>query len=97
MKFIIGFLSGVVVGGYIANEMTQAQRSRVRQRASNAVERASTVAKESSIGAAVSDNLHKVGGAAGERVAAVIDDAGDKLEAVTAPSDDAATSAGIST
>ncbi|WP_040495038.1 hypothetical protein [Ilumatobacter nonamiensis] len=85
MKLLIGFIAGVAVGGYLASNMTDEQRSKVGGLAGDA---ASTVT-QSKVGSAVADNASKVSDKVTGRVAGVVDTAGDKL-ADTIDSDDTA-------
>ncbi len=75
MKFLIGFITGVAVGGYLASNMTEQQRSKVADVAG----RASGTVTQSKVGTAVADNASKVTGQVSERVAKVVDNAGDKI------------------
>ncbi len=75
MKFIIGFITGAAVGGYVVSNSTEQQRSRAAQAAADAGRRV----KESRIGRAVDDNASQVAGAATDRVVGAVDSAGDVL------------------
>lgn len=75
MKFSVGFITGAVVGGYIAANLTEQQRADISQRASSAVGRV----RQSTVGQAISDNATEVAAAASERVAETVDSAGTKL------------------
>jgi hypothetical protein len=75
MKFLIGFITGVAVGGYLASNMTEQQRSKVADVAG----RATGTVTQSKVGTAVADNASKVTGQVSDRVAKVVDNAGDKI------------------
>lgn len=75
MKFTLGFLTGLVVGAYLFDNMTAEQRSRVTSATSSAVDRV----KKNKVAASVSDNVGSVADAASERVADVVDSAGEKV------------------
>jgi len=75
MKFLFGFITGVAVGGYLASNMTEQQRSKV----ADAAGRATGTVTQSRVGSAVVDNASKVTGQVSERVAKVVDNAGDKI------------------
>ena len=75
MKLIIGFLAGLLVGGFWVSNSTEQQRSRARE----AAERAGRRVKGSRIGQAVDDNASKVASTTGDRVVDAVDTAGDAL------------------
>lgn len=81
MKFSTGFIAGAVVGGYIAANMTQHQRSRVTSAASTIAGKV----RDSTIAGAVGDNLTDVVDAASQRVSGVVDTAGTSVADAVAP------------
>mgnify|MGYP001825444645 FL=1 len=87
MKFILGVIIGIAVGGYLASNMTEEQRTKVGDAAGKA---AGTV-KQSKVVSAVADNAAKVTDTVSDRAADAVDAAGDKVaDAVSA--DDATVS-----
>ena len=83
MKFTLGFITGVAVGGFIACNMTEQQRAKTGQAASRAVSRV----QDSTVARAVTKNVGQVTGAASERVAGVVDTAGDAIAGKIVPDD----------
>ena len=75
MKFTLGFITGVAVGGFIACNMTEQQRAKTGQAASRPV----SWVQDSTVARAVTKNVGQVTGAASERVAGVVDTAGDAI------------------
>jgi uncharacterized membrane protein len=75
MKLILGFFAGVAVGGYLASNMTELQRTKV----GNVAGRAAGTVTRSKIVTAVTDNASKVTDEVSERVADAVDTAGDKI------------------
>ena len=75
MKFIIGFIAGLVVGGFWVSNSTEQQRQRARSAATDAGRRI----KESRIGQTIDDNASKVASTASDRVADAVDSTGDAL------------------
>jgi hypothetical protein len=75
MKFLFGFITGVAVGGYLASNMTEQQRSKVADVAG----KATGSVTQSKVGSAVAENASKVSGQVSDRVAKVVDNAGDKI------------------
>lgn len=73
MKFMLGFITGVAVGGYVASTMTDEQRARAVESA-NAT---SARVKDSRVVSSITDNVGKVGDATTERVTDAVDAAGD--------------------
>ena len=81
MKLILGIIIGVAVGGYLASNMTEEQRTKVGGAAGKAV----GTAKQSKVVTAVTDNASKVTDEVSDRVADAVDAAGDKVaDAVSA-------------
>ncbi len=80
MKFTIGFVSGLVVGAYLFDNMTADQRARVGAATSSAVDRV----RRNKVAVSVSDNVGSVADAASERIADAVDTTGDKLVDVVA-------------
>lgn len=85
MKFIIGLLTGALLGGYIMNNLTEEQRASVAKKTASTVDKV----KKSNVVSTVADNVADVSGAAGQRVADVVDAAGDKVTDVIAPDEPA--------
>ncbi len=85
MKLMIGFVAGVAVGGYLASQMSEDQRSQVAARTSGAMRQAGDRVKESGVGQAVADNASKVTTAASDRVTGVVDSAGDSVADAVGP------------
>jgi FtsZ-interacting cell division protein ZipA len=75
MKLIIGFIAGLVVGGFWVSNSTEQQRRKAQETAA----RASRLVKDSRIGKAVDDNVSKVASATGDRVVDAVDNTGDAL------------------
>lgn len=75
MKLIIGFIAGLVVGGFWVSNSTEQQRRRARE----AAEKAGQRVKESRIGHAVGDNASKVASSATGRVVDAVDTTGEAL------------------
>lgn len=75
MKLIIGFIAGLVVGGFWVSNSTEQQRQRARSAAADAGRRI----KESRIGQTIDDNASKVASTASDRVADAVDSTGDAL------------------
>jgi hypothetical protein len=84
MKFSTGFVVGAAVGGYLIHSMTPRQRERVARATGGAVDRF----RSSSVVTSISSNIGNVAGAAGDRVADVVDSAGSVIADTVAPSDD---------
>ncbi len=91
MKLLFGFIMGIIVGGYLATNMTEQQRSKVGDMANKA---AGTVS-QSKVGSAVADNAAKVTNKVGDRVVEEVDSAGEKA-ADSVESDTAASSSSTS-
>ncbi len=75
MKFTLGFITGIAVGGFLAANMTEQQRART----TDAAARAASRVQDSTVARAVTRNAGQVSGAASERVADVVDTAGDSI------------------
>lgn len=75
MKFMIGFIAGLAVGGFWVSNSTEEQRRRARAAATDAGRRITG----SKIGQAVDENATKVAAAATDRVAGAVDQTGDAL------------------
>lgn len=75
MKLIIGFILGVLVGAYVADNSTEHQR----RRAADAAARAGRRLRQSDVGRAVTDNATQVADTATDRVVDAVDTAGDAL------------------
>jgi hypothetical protein len=83
MKFTLGFITGVAVGGFISSNMTEQQRAKTSEMASRAASRV----QSSPVARSVTKNFSQVSGAASERVAGVVDTAGDALTGAIESSD----------
>lgn len=81
MKFTLGFITGVAVGGFLATNMTEEQRART----SEAAARAASRVQDSTVARSVTKNASQVSGAASERVADVVDTAGDSVTEAIQP------------
>lgn len=81
MKLMIGFIAGVVVGGYLATNTTEEQRAKASDAASKAAHRV----QESAVGKSVATNVSRVGGAVSDRAADAVDSAGDAIAEVVEP------------
>jgi hypothetical protein len=75
MKFFIGFIAGLAVGGFWVSNSTEEQRRRARSAATNAGRRI----KGSKIGQTIDENASKVASTAGDRVTDAVDSTGDAL------------------
>ncbi len=75
MKLIIGFIAGLVVGGFWVSNSTEQQRRSAREAAANAAKRV----KESRIGKAVDANASNVASTAAERVVDAVDRTGEAM------------------
>ena len=91
MKLFLGFITGVAVGGYLASNMTDKQRSKVGRVAG----RAAGTVTQSKLVAAVTDNASKVTDEVTDRVAGVVDQAGDKIADTIAADNSTDDSTGI--
>ena len=85
MKYMIGFVTGVAVGGYIVSKMSEPQRNEVAARASSAVRSTAATVTESGVGRAVADNVSKVSNATSDRITGAVDSVGDSVADVVAP------------
>lgn len=83
MKVSTGFLTGVVVGGYLIYNMSPEQRDRVATRASTTVDKV----RSSTIVSSISNNISDVAGATSDRVADVVDTAGSAITDTVGPDD----------
>lgn len=83
MKLIIGFILGVAVGAYMADNSTDQQR----RRAADTAARAGRRMKESSVGRAVTDNASQVADTAADRIVDAVDTAGDTVTEVIEAND----------
>ena len=88
MKFILGIIIGIAVGGYLASNMTDEQRTKIGEAAG----KAGGSVKQSKLGAAVADNAAKVTDTVSERAADAVDTAGDKVADAVSADDDASVS-----
>ena len=75
MKLIIGFIAGLVVGGFWVSNSTEQQRRRAREAAATAGRRV----KESRVGKAIDDNASKVASTATDRVVDAVDTTGEAI------------------
>jgi hypothetical protein len=75
MKFIIGFVAGLAVGGFWVSNSTEEQRRRARSAAADVSRRITG----SRIGQTIDENASKVASSAGDRVADAVDSTGDAL------------------
>lgn len=75
MTFSTGFVVGAVVGGYVIYNMTPKQRERVAASADRVVSKV----RDSSVVSSITANVGEVAGAAGDRVAGVVDSAGSAV------------------
>jgi hypothetical protein len=75
MKFFIGFIAGLAVGGFWVSNSTEEQRRRARAAATSAGQRI----KGSKIGQTIDENASKVASTASDRVVDTVDSAGDAL------------------
>ena len=83
MKFILGIIIGVALGGYLASNMTEEQRIKV----GGVAGRAAGSVKQSKVVTAVTDNASKVTDEVTDRVADAVDAAGDKVADVVSADD----------
>lgn len=81
MAFSTGFVVGAVVGGYVIYNMSPDQRERVAAKADQAVQKV----RNSSVVSSISSNVSEVAGAAGDRVADVVDTAGSAVAEKVGP------------
>lgn len=72
---MMGFIAGLIVGGFWVSNSTEEQRRRARSTASETARKL----KESKIGRAVDDNASKVASTASDRVVDAVDSTGDAL------------------
>jgi hypothetical protein len=86
MKFFLGIVIGLGLGGYLASNMTEQQRAKV----GNASRRAVTTVKDSKVVTAVADNASKVTDEVTDRVAGKVDEVGDKVAETVSADPDAA-------
>jgi outer membrane lipoprotein SlyB len=75
MKFLIGFIAGLAVGGFWVSNSTEEQRRRARSAATNAGQRITG----SRIGQTIDENASKVASSASDRVVDAVDSTGDAL------------------
>lgn len=75
MKLIIGFIAGLLVGGFWVSNSTEQQRRKAREAAANAGRRV----KDSRLGKAVDDNASKVASSATDRLVDAVDTTGDAV------------------
>jgi outer membrane lipoprotein SlyB len=87
MKFIIGFIAGLAVGGFWVSNSTEEQRRRARSAAANAGRRITG----SRIGQTIDENASKVAATAGDRFVDAVDSTGDALADAIGGSDAHAT------
>jgi hypothetical protein len=81
MKLMIGFIAGVVVGGYLATNTTEEQRAKASDAASKATQRV----QQSTVGRSVAENVSRVTSAASDRTADAVDAAGDTITGAIEP------------
>lgn len=77
MKFFLGIIIGLGLGGYLASNMTEQQRAKVGA----ASQRAASTVKDSKVVTAVSENASKVTDEVTDRVAGKVDDVGGRVAA----------------